>query len=86
MYVFRLYVRGETHAAEVALKNLHDLLSSALKVPYTLKVVDVTKQPDLAEKDQVQATPTLVRVYPQPVRRLVGQLDHRYRLQHLLSP
>ncbi len=85
-YVFRLYVRGETHAAEVALKNLHDLLSRSLKVPYTLKVVDVTKQPELAEEDQVQATPTLVRVYPQPVRRVVGHLDHRDRLQRLLSP
>jgi circadian clock protein KaiB len=85
-YVLRLYVASETSAVEHALKNLHALLSQCLTVPYTLKVVDVTKQPEFAEEDQVTATPTLVRVHPRPVRRLVGHLDDRDRVQRLLTP
>ncbi len=85
-YVLRLYVASETNALEQVLKNLHALLSQCLTVPYTLKVVDVTKQPEFAEEDQVTATPTLVRVHPLPVRRLVGHLDDRDRVQRLLTP
>lgn len=85
-YLLRLYVSGHTTATTQALKTLHELLPKCLSRPYTLKVVDVTRQPELAEEDQVTATPTLVRTRPLPIRRLVGSLDSMERLQRLLSP
>lgn len=86
-YVLRLYVSGNNGLTERTLQNLHQLLERSLQQPYTLKVVDIYKNPELAEADQVAATPTLVKAYPLPVRRFVGDLDNKNRLlQFLASP
>lgn len=71
-YVLRLFVAGQTPTTEKILESLRDLLEKNLSQPYTLKVIDVLANPEQAEADQVSATPTLVKVWPQPVRRIVG--------------
>jgi circadian clock protein KaiB len=83
-YVLRLYVSGHSAATERILKHLHQLLETSLQQPYTLKVVDIYKHPDLAEADQVAATPTLVKVWPQPVRRIVGDLNDVNKILRIL--
>lgn len=86
-YVLRLYVSGNSAATERILHHLHQLLERSLQQPYTLKVVDIYKHPDLAETDQIAATPTLVKAYPLPVRRIVGDLENVGKvLQILASP
>ena len=75
-YVLRLFVSGHSTSTEQALKRLHKLLGQSLSHPYTLKVIDVIQHPDQAEQNQVAATPTLVRVWPQPMRRIVGSLEN----------
>ncbi len=84
-YVLRLFVAGNSLATERTLKNLHRLLGEFLQQPYTLKVINVTQHPELAEADQISATPTLLRVYPLPMRRVVGSLDNIEQLQGLFS-
>jgi len=74
-YVLRLFVSGHTHTTERILQNLHQLLEQFLTQPYTLQVIDVLQHPDLAERDHVSATPTLVKAWPQPTRRIVGNFD-----------
>ena len=73
-YILRLYVAGHTTTTENILRNLHGLLEQTLDQPYTLRVIDIYKNPEQAESDRITATPTLVRVHPHPVRRLVGEL------------
>jgi len=80
-FVFRLFVSGHSIATERTLQTLHQLLEQALCQPYTLKIIDVSQHPELAELDQVSATPTLVKAWPRPVRRIVGNLD---KVDHLL--
>lgn len=84
-YVFRLFVAGNSVGTERILQSLHTLLAQSLQQPYTLKVIDVIKQPEQAEADQIAATPTLVRIWPQPVRRLVGDLENVDRLLPVLE-
>lgn len=84
-YVFRLFVAGNTAGTERILKTLKKLLDESLTHPYTLKVVDVFKHPARAEADQVLATPTLVKVSPPPIRRLVGNLDNVEKILHVLG-
>ena len=74
-YVLRLFVSGHSAATERILQNLHQILEQFLHRPYTLKVIDVHKHPEQAEISQISATPTLVKVWPKPVRRIVGDLD-----------
>jgi circadian clock protein KaiB len=75
-YVLRLFVSGNSIATERTLQNLHQLLEQSLHHPYTLSVIDILKHPEQAETDQIFATPTLIRVWPQPVRRIVGEMDN----------
>ncbi|HIK28776.1 MAG: circadian clock KaiB family protein [Oscillatoriaceae bacterium SKW80] len=74
-YVLRLYVGRRTAAKERTLQRLYQLLQEALACPYTLKVIDIFKHPDLAEADRVSVTPTLLKIWPLPVRRIVGELE-----------
>lgn len=84
-YVLRLFVSGHSAATERTLHNLHQLLDQSLRYPYTLKVVDILKHPEQAEANQVAATPTLMRVWPRPVRRIVGELDNANRILQILG-
>ncbi|WP_432809263.1 circadian clock KaiB family protein [Pantanalinema sp. GBBB05] len=84
-HVLRLFVSGYSMATERTLHKLHQLLEESLGQPYTLKVIDVSQHPDQAELDQVFATPTLMRVWPQPVRRIVGNLENTDQLLGLLQ-
>ena len=83
-YVLRLFVAGHSVHTERTLQTLHQLLEQSLRHPYTLTVVDVFKHPEQAEADQVSATPTLVKVWPPPMRRLVGNLDNSAKILQLL--
>ncbi|MBE9146148.1 circadian clock KaiB family protein [Planktothrix mougeotii] len=84
-YVLRLFVSGHSLVTEKTLQTLHQLLERSIGHPYTLKVIDVLKHPDLAEADQISATPTLVKVWPKPVRRIVGELNNVDTILRLLG-
>ncbi|MEL6494440.1 MAG: circadian clock KaiB family protein, partial [Cyanobacteria bacterium J06623_7] len=66
------------------LNNLHQLLETGLTSPYTLKVIDIVKNPEQAAVHHIITTPTLVRIAPQPVRRIVGQLDDIPRISKII--
>jgi circadian clock protein KaiB len=74
-YVLRLFVAGNSSITRQTLQRLHQCLETALPCPYRLTVVDVLKQPQAAEVDGITGTPTLLKLYPPPVRRLVGELE-----------
>jgi circadian clock protein KaiB len=84
-YVLELFVRSDSAEMAIMLRGLHDLLERALDNPYSLKVIDVAKSPELTEARRIMATPTLLRVWPEPTRRLVGILDCPDRLRELLA-
>jgi len=83
-YVMRLFVSGSNSATERILTSLHQLLEHHLRHPYTLKVVDVRKHPELAEINQITATPTLIKLWPEPVRRVVGEIDDPLKLLQVI--
>ena len=76
-YVLKLYVTGETSRTRTALENIRKILNEDYKGVYSLKVIDVIKHPKLAEDDKILATPTLIRILPPPVARIIGDLSER---------
>ena len=74
-YVLRLYVAGATHRSRRAILRARALCETELDGAYELKVIDVYQQPLLARDGQIVATPTLVKEFPKPVRRLIGNLS-----------
>jgi circadian clock protein KaiB len=83
-YILRLFVAHQSASTEAALRSLHRVLERSHLQPYTLQVIDISKYPEQAERDQVTATPTLLRVQPTPARRIVGSLENDDQLLHLL--
>ncbi|MBU0617364.1 MAG: circadian clock protein KaiB [Planctomycetes bacterium] len=76
-YQLRLYVIGQTPNSMRALQNLKRICEEDLVGQYDLKVIDVLKEPQLAEKDKIIATPTLVKDLPAPLRKVIGDLSDR---------
>ena len=79
-YILKLYVAGNTPNSMRALKTLRNILDTEFQGVYALKVIDVLKNPQLAEVDKILATPTLAKILPPPVRRIIGDLSDRERV------
>lgn len=79
-YGFRLYVAGHTPNSVRAISNLRRVLETEFKDSYTLQVIDVLKDPLVAENDRILATPTLIRLTPLPSRRVIGDLSDRNKV------
>ena len=79
-YILKLYVAGNTPNSMRALKTLRNILEMEFRGVYALKVIDVLKNPQLAEEDKILATPTLAKILPPPVRRIIGDLSDRDRV------
>jgi circadian clock protein KaiB len=75
-YVLRLYVAGASARSREALLRVRQLCESELKGQYDLEVIDIYQQPIIARDGQILATPTLVREFPRPMRRLIGNLSN----------
>ena len=73
-HVLRLYVAGASARSQQALQRVRALCENELAGEYDLEVVDIYQQPILARDGQIVATPTLVREFPLPLRRLIGNL------------
>jgi circadian clock protein KaiB len=78
--VLKLYITGQTPNSTKALVHLKKILEEELHGLYELKVIDVLKHPGLAEDDKILATPTLARVLPEPVRRIIGDLSDKEKV------
>jgi len=76
----RLYVAGQTAKSAAALANLRRYCEAHLPDRYTLEVIDLLKNPQLAEGDQILAIPTVVRKVPEPIRKVIGDLSNEERV------
>jgi circadian clock protein KaiB len=72
---FRLYVAGSSPNSQLAAANLKALGDRYLAGNYTIEIVDVLKEPLRTLNDRVYVTPTLVRLFPEPVCRIIGNLS-----------
>lgn len=79
-YELRLYVTGITPRSAIAIANAQEICESYLRGRYELKIIDLYQQPALAAGEHIFAAPTLVKVLPLPLRRIVGDLSDRERV------
>jgi len=74
-YVLRLYVAGSTPQSSRAIANIKTICESHLKDRYVLTVMDLYEHMERAQDDEIEVAPTLIRRWPLPVRRVVGDLS-----------
>ena len=76
----KLYVAGSTARSMAALENLKRLCETHLAGRYSIEVIDLLVNPKLAAGDQILAVPTLVRKFPEPLRKIIGDLSNQERV------
>lgn len=76
----RLYVAGQTPKSLAAFANLKRICNEHLAGQYSIEVIDLVENPQLAAGDQILALPTLVRKLPEPVRKIIGDLSNTERV------
>lgn len=79
-YNLRLYVAGQTPKSLSAIANLNSICEEHLAGSYTIEVIDLLENPQLAAGDQILAVPTLVRHLPPPIKRVIGNLSNTERV------
>jgi circadian clock protein KaiB len=75
----RLYVAGQSPKSQRAFANLKTICEEHLAGKYSIEVVDLLKNPQLAKGDQIFAVPTLVRQLPEPIKKIIGDLSNAER-------
>src|SRR3569623_1046375 len=76
----RLYVAGQTPKSVLAISNITKYCNEHLAGKYSIEVIDLLKNPQLAEGDQIFAIPTLVRKVPEPIRKIIGDLSDKEKV------
>lgn len=84
-YYLRLFVAGTSQRSLHTISRLRQLCDSHLPGRADVEVIDIYQQPNLAETDQVVAAPTLVKLSPLPVRRIIGDLADESRVLRALG-
>lgn len=79
-YTLRLFVAGTTANSLHAIENLRRICDAHLAGRVDLEIIDIYQQPELAGQHQVVAAPTLVKVLPPPLRRIIGDLSQEQRV------
>ena len=74
-YVLRLFVTGASPNSIRAITNLKTILENYLKDQYSLEIIDVYQQKSIAATEQIIAMPVMIKKYPLPERRLIGDMS-----------
>lgn len=79
-YQLRLFVTGTTPRSARAIQNIRAICEAYLPNRYDLEVIDIYQHPEHVKAEQIVVTPTLVRKWPHPARKLIGDLSDTARV------
>lgn len=79
-YKLQLFITGSTPRSTAAIENMRRICAERLEGNYDLEVIDVYQHPESTRDFQIVATPTLVKVLPEPLRKIIGDLSDRERV------
>ncbi len=68
-YIFKLFLAGLGPEDQTKIVNLKKILKSTFEDDFNLEVVNVLENPELAESQEIVATPTMIRETPVPVQK-----------------
>lgn len=82
---YRLYISSTSPISSRAVVNARRFLEEFLPGKYHLAVMNIAENIDKARADQIVASPTLMRIWPLPQRRFIGDLSDTERLRRSLD-
>jgi len=75
-YILRLFVTGILPNSTRAIINIKAICEKYLKGRYDLEIIDIYQQPALALAEEIIAIPVLIKKFPLPEERLIGDLSN----------
>jgi circadian clock protein KaiB len=81
----RLYVAGNAPNSLRAIANARAICEEHYSAGHDLEIVDMLLDPERAVEDGVVVTPTLIKLLPGPVHRLIGDLSDTDRVLATLA-
>ena len=72
----KIYVAGLSPTTQAAIIKFKDELKKHISTHITTMVVDLLEHPELAQEDDIIATPTIVRELPAPATKLIYDLNN----------
>ena len=79
-YVLRLFITGASPNSARAVANLTSICETYIRDRYTLEIIDVYQQQQLAREEQIVAMPLLIIKQPLPEKRLIGDMSDREKV------
>lgn len=71
----KLFVTGASPNSAKAIDNLKNICEQYPDREYDLEIIDVYQQPLRAKEEQIVALPMLLKFFPLPVKKLIGDLS-----------
>ncbi|SEJ61392.1 circadian clock protein KaiB [Dyadobacter koreensis] len=79
-YVLRLFVTGASTNSVRAISNIKQICEEYIPDRYSLEIIDVYQQKKIAESEQIIALPLLIKSFPLPERRFIGDMSDTNRV------
>lgn len=74
-YILQLFIFDDQPNSERAITNIKAICEKHLKGRYELEIIDLNQKPTLALSEDIIAVPTLIKRFPLPEIRLIGDLS-----------
>ncbi len=82
---FCLYITGASPSSSRAIANLKLIFEECRVKDYELEIIDVYQQPQVAQTVNLIALPMLIRKFPLPERKLIGDMSDFKKVSHVLG-
>lgn len=79
-YILKLYVTGAAPSSMRAVVNVRKFCETYLAGRFEMEIIDIFKEPHVAKSAQLVAAPTLIKEFPLPVRRFIGDMSKTEKL------
>lgn len=76
VFSLKLFVTGASPNSARAIANLKGICEKYLTNKYDLEIIDIYQQPLKAQHEQIIALPMLVKSFPLPLKRLIGDMSN----------
>ncbi len=79
-YTLRLFVTGTSPISIRAISNIKRICEEHLQGKYELEIIDVYQQPLLVKSEDITAVPMLIKKFPLPKKRMIGDMSDKNKV------
>jgi circadian clock protein KaiB len=83
--ILKLYVAGMSRKSMEAIENVKSLCDQFLKGSFELEIIDLYKNPNIAEEHHIVFSPSVLKKLPLPSKTLIGTLSDTQKVLEKLG-